>query len=97
MNFRISLSISGGKKNSGWNFDRGCNESVGFPGGISSKEPTCQYRRLKRCGFNPLGQEDPLEEGMATHSSVLAWRIPRTEEPGGCRPGVAERAHYWSH
>ena len=36
-----------------------------------------------------LGQEDPLEEGMATHSSVLAWRIPWTEEPGGlqsCTP-----------
>jgi len=32
-----------------------------------------------RVGF--LGQEDPLEEGMATHSSVLAWRIPWTEEP----------------
>ena len=31
----------------------------------------------------PLGWEDPLEEGMATHSSVLAWRIPWTEEPGG--------------
>ena len=30
-----------------------------------------------------LGQEDPLENGMATHSSVLAWRIPWTEEPGG--------------
>ena len=30
-----------------------------------------------------LGQEDPLEEGMATHSSVLAWKIPWTEEPGG--------------
>ena len=30
-----------------------------------------------------LGQEDPLEEKMATHSSILAWRIPRTEEPGG--------------
>ena len=29
-----------------------------------------------------LGWEDPLEEGMATHSSTLAWRIPRTEEPG---------------
>ena len=29
-----------------------------------------------------LGWEDPLEEGMATHSSILAWRIPRTEEPG---------------
>ena len=30
-----------------------------------------------------LGQEDPLEEGMATHSSILAWRVPWTEEPGG--------------
>ena len=32
-----------------------------------------------------LGQEDPLEEGMATHSSILAWRIPRSEEPGRVR------------
>ena len=30
-----------------------------------------------------LGQEDPLEKGMATHSSILAWRIPWAEEPGG--------------
>ena len=30
-----------------------------------------------------LGQEDPLQKGMATHSSILAWRIPWTEEPGG--------------
>ena len=30
-----------------------------------------------------LGREDPLEKGMATHSSILAWRIPQTEEPGG--------------
>ena len=30
-----------------------------------------------------LGWEDPLEKGMATHSSILAWRIPQTEEPGG--------------
>ena len=30
-----------------------------------------------------LGREDPVEEGMGTHSSVRAWRIPRTEEPGG--------------
>ena len=29
-----------------------------------------------------LGKEDPLEKGMATHSSILAWKIPRTEEPG---------------
>ena len=31
---------------------------------------------------SPLGWEDPLEEDMATHSSILAWRIPRTQEPG---------------
>ena len=30
-----------------------------------------------------LGQENPLEKGMVTHSSILAWRIPGTEEPGG--------------
>ena len=33
-----------------------------------------------------LGQEDPLEEEMATHSSILAWKIPWTEEPGGLNP-----------
>ena len=33
-----------------------------------------------------LGQEGPLEKGMATHSSILAWRIPWTEEPGGYSP-----------
>ena len=34
-------------------------------------------------GVRSLGQEDPLEKGMATHSSILAWRIPWREEPGG--------------
>ena len=37
------------------------------------------------------GQEDPLEEGMATHSSVLAWRIPWTEEPGGLQSMGSQR------
>jgi len=38
-----------------------------------------------------LGWEDPLEEGMATHSSILGWRIPWTEEPGGLQAmGVAK-------
>ena len=36
-------------------------------------------------GIQSLGREDPLEEDMATHSSVLAWRIQGTEEPGGLR------------
>ena len=43
-----------------------------------------------------LGQEDPLEEGMATHSSILAWRIPWTEEPGGLQcMGLQRVRHDW--
>ena len=38
-----------------------------------------------------LGQEDPLEMGTVTHSSVLAWRTPRTEEPGGLQSMVWQR------
>ena len=38
---------------------------------------------MQETQISSLGQEDPLEEGMATHSSILAWRIPWTEEPGG--------------
>ena len=38
-----------------------------------------------------MGREDPLEKGMATHSSVLAWRIPWTEEPGGLESVVSQR------
>ena len=38
-----------------------------------------------------LGQEDPLENGMATHSSILAWRIPWTEEPGGLQSMGSQR------
>ena len=53
-----------------------------FPAGTSGKGPTRQCRRCKRHGPS-LGQEDSLEEGMATHFSILAWRIPWTEKPGG--------------
>ena len=41
-----------------------------------------------------LSQEDPLEEGMATHSSILAWRIPRTEEPGGLQSMGLQRGRH---
>ena len=37
---------------------------------------------MQETQVQPLGWEDPLEKGMATHSSILAWRIPWTEEPG---------------
>ena len=44
-----------------------------------------------------LGRDDPLEEEMATHSSILAWRIPRTEEPGGVQSTGSHRVrHDWS-
>ena len=43
-----------------------------------------------------LGWEDPLEEGMATHSNILAWRIPRTEEPGGLWSMVHGVATSWT-
>ena len=44
-----------------------------------------------------LGQEDPLEEGLATHSSILDWRIPWTEEPGGLQSMGSQRAgHDWA-
>ena len=38
---------------------------------------------MQETQVQPLGQEDPLERGMATHSSILAWRISWTEKPGG--------------
>ena len=45
-----------------------------------------------------LGREDPLEKEMATHSSILAWRIPWTEEPGGIQSTGSHRVGcYWSH
>ena len=56
------------------------DKNLGFPGGASDKEPACKCRR--QMWIRSLGQEDPLEEGMATHSSILAWRIHWTEALG---------------
>ena len=55
------------------------------------KGPPNQCRRCKRHGFDPLGQEDPLEEGTATHCSLLAWEVPWAEEPG--RLGLPRVGH----
>ena len=54
----------------------------------SVKNPPAMWEARVR----PLGWEDPLEEGMATHSSVLAWRLPWTEEPGGLQSMGSQRA-----
>ena len=54
----------------------------GFPSGSAVKNlPAVQ--QTQETWVPSLGQEDPLEEEMATHSSILAWEIPWTEEPGG--------------
>ena len=55
----------------------------GFPGGASSREPACRRKETYETLVQSLGWEDPLEEGMAIRSNILAWRIPRTEKPGG--------------
>ena len=52
-----------------------CRSLRGFPNGASGKEPAYQCRRCKETWAQSLG---PLEEGMATHSSIPAWRIPWT-------------------
>ena len=52
---------------------------MGFPGGSAGKKSVCNMGDL---GSIP-GSEDPLEKEMAAHSSILAWGIPGTEEPGG--------------
>ena len=51
---------------------------LGFSGGSVVKNPPA----VKGTWVWSLGQKDPLQESMATHSSILAWRIPSTEEPG---------------
>jgi len=52
---------------------------LGFPGGSDGEETACNAG----CLASILGWEDPLEEGMATHSRILARRIPMDREPGG--------------
>ena len=55
---------------------------VGFPGGTVVKNPPASAGDTRDMG-SILGQEDPLKEEIATHSSILAWEIPWIEEPGG--------------
>ena len=47
-------------------------------------------QELQEMCVGPLNQEDPLEKEMATHSSILAWEIPWTEEPGGPVHGITK-------
>ena len=58
-----------------------------FPGGSAVKNPPAKQEMW----VQSLGQEDPLEKEMATISSILAWKMPRTEEPGGLQSMGSQR------
>ena len=67
--------------------------SVSVKGSNSKKKSTCSAGDQ----IQSLGREDPLENGMTIHSSILAWRIPWTEEPGGLQSmGLQRIGHYWA-
>ena len=64
------------------NLQRTLGNGCSFPGGSMVKNPRANSDHVRESGWS-LGREDPLEKGMATHSCILAWIIPQTEEPGG--------------
>ena len=64
---------------------------LGFPSVVKSLPP---IRELQEMWVRSLGQEDPLEEEMATQSSILAWRIQWTEEPGGLQSTGSQRVRH---
>ena len=65
---------------------------MGFPDGSVTN-----LTAVRGTGLPSLGQEDPLEKGMPTHSSILAWRIPWTEEPGVLQSMSLQRVgHGWA-
>ena len=66
---------------------------LGLPQWLSDKEPACSEGTTGDAGSIP-GLERSLEEGIATHSSILAWRIPWTEEPGRVQSIGSQRVRY---
>ena len=76
-------------------------EGIGYPLQYSWASQVAQVVKnppaMRETWVQSLGWQDPLEEGMATHSSVLAWRIPRPEEPGGLQSMGSQRVgHDWA-
>ena len=74
-----------------------CSLPGTLPGGASGKESAWQCRKHKERQDWSLDQDGHLEKEIATHSSILAWRIPWTEEPGKLQPiGLQTVGHDWS-
>ena len=65
---------------------------MGFPQWLSGTESACNAEDMVQ--EDRVGWEDPLEKGMATHSSILFWRIPWTEEPGRLQPMSSQRVEH---
>ena len=66
-------------------------EIQSIPKWLSGKESTCQCRRCRECRVDPWVRKVPLEKEMETHSSVLVWKIPWTEESGGLQSMWSQR------
>ena len=60
---------------------------MGFPSGSDGKD----LPAMQETWVGSLGWKDPLEKGKATHSSILAWRIPWTQEPGGLQSMASQK------
>ena len=72
-------------------FQDGKQASIQIPWWLSGKESACNTRDAGDVGLT-LSPEDPLEEGKATHSNILAGKTPWTEEPGVLQPMGLQRA-----
>ena len=78
----MDMAGMGGKCGMNWETDICIYTLLGFPRGSVGKKPLATAGDAEDEGLIP-GSEGPQEKRMATHSSILAWRIPWTEEPGG--------------
>ena len=61
---------------------------------VKKHTPPLPVPETEETSVRSLGGEDPLEEGMATHSTILAWKIPWTEEPGGLQSSGSKRVRH---
>ena len=79
-----------------WNYSFSINPSNEYSGLISLAQRLKCLPAMRETWIQSLGREDPLEKEMATHSSILAWRIPWMEEPGGLQSMGSQRVgHDW--
>ena len=69
------------------------SDDMGFPGDTVVKIPPAM-QKTQKTQVQLLCREDPLEKGMATHSSILAWRIPWTKKPGGLQSTGSHRVRH---